>query len=159
MSRTGTDGTDNSSRPLSAGCGETLHSSFSRCLLLIDPSKVNVPSANTEIVTKDKIAFAMRLVFKRPMMYSWRYTLFRYSWYVQTVNESMMAAWAKITNLTRPETCLCLSDSSSKEGANLERSPFFARLFHMVRRNFKQNATSQSDCQYLSSILGCSLFG
>ena len=73
---------------------------FARRAVRIEPSRVKVPRANTEAVTMGKSASAIMLDLRRLVTYSWKYMSFRYSWYIQTANERIVAACARIMILT-----------------------------------------------------------
>ena len=76
------------------------HALFARRAVRIEPSRVKVPRANTEAVTMGKSASAIMFDLRRLITYSWKYMSFRYSWYIQTANERIVAAWARMMILT-----------------------------------------------------------
>jgi hypothetical protein len=66
----------------------------------MDPSRVNVPRANTDAVTIDRVTSAIMLVWKRLITYCWKKRSFRYTWYITRVSERIAAAWTKTMILT-----------------------------------------------------------
>jgi len=66
----------------------------------ISPRSVKVPRANTDTVIMDRVALAIMLDTNRLITYSWKYMSFMYSWYIQTANERIVAAWARMMILT-----------------------------------------------------------
>ena len=66
----------------------------------IEPRRVKVPRANTDAVTIDRVASAIRFDWKRLITYCRKETSFRYTWYITRVSERIVAAWAKTMILT-----------------------------------------------------------
>ncbi len=95
MSRTGNDGIGGAF----ASSDSRLHSLLA-LRVPIEPRRVKVPRANTDAVTIDRVASAIRFDWKRLITYCRKETSFRYTWYITRVSERIVAAWAKTMILT-----------------------------------------------------------
>lgn len=71
------------------------HSLFVLRVELIEPITVKVPRAKTDAVTMDRVASAMMFDWNRLITYCWKKASFRYTWYMKTVIERIVAACAK----------------------------------------------------------------